>query len=271
MIRSSLGTPRRLSLRFLREERGRLELWRNRVRSAHREAWRSGSAAVLPPGVPPPLQVGQRVLALHPRTQQVHDGSILTRGQNEFRVQFDIEELGTEKVRDVDIVPWDPVEGVPLGLTVPGALTTPAVEAAQEGGATAARGATRQLDFSHGGGVAEVDAGVSVAGLRAKEAVRAAREEARQRLRKGAVKEKGAGGAGAGAASEAAMAVGGEALALVVAVKRCLSDPDALALSTHVLEQAMLEISRACTGAQVTGPVQEIAGLVSELKRLMAG
>ena len=45
-----------------------------------------------------PLAVGQRVIACHPRTRELHDGNVLTVDHNRCRVQFDRPELGVEFV-----------------------------------------------------------------------------------------------------------------------------------------------------------------------------
>jgi hypothetical protein len=52
---------------------------------------------------PPPLCVGDRVVARHPRVINVHAGSILTVQGKRCRVQFDRHELGCELVRDISI------------------------------------------------------------------------------------------------------------------------------------------------------------------------
>ena len=60
----------------------RLERWREGCR----QQYQSGSAAVADPKVsdhlPRPLGVGQRVVARHPATRQLHDGSVLTAAHN---------------------------------------------------------------------------------------------------------------------------------------------------------------------------------------------
>ncbi|KAE8023391.1 hypothetical protein FH972_009090 [Carpinus fangiana] len=43
-----------------------------------------------------PLSVGNRVIALHPKSRELHDGSVLTVDQDKCRVQFDRPELGVE-------------------------------------------------------------------------------------------------------------------------------------------------------------------------------
>jgi hypothetical protein len=58
--------------------------------------------------LPKRLNVGQKVVALHPNTGQLHDGTILTAAPQWYRIQFDRRELGVEPVRDTDLMPADP-------------------------------------------------------------------------------------------------------------------------------------------------------------------
>lgn len=115
VIRSSLGKPRRLSSRFLQQEREKLEQYRESVRS-HYTDLRAGVREGLPADLARPLSVGQRVIACHPRMREVHDGSILTVDRNRCRVQFDRPDLGVEFVMDVDCMPLNPVENIPEAL-----------------------------------------------------------------------------------------------------------------------------------------------------------
>jgi hypothetical protein len=66
LLRASLGKPRRLSLKFLKEERARLEHWREGCR----QQYQSGAAALADPGVadhlPRPLAVGQVRYSVRP-------------------------------------------------------------------------------------------------------------------------------------------------------------------------------------------------------------
>jgi len=63
-----------------------------------------------------PLAVGQRVIACHPRTRELHDGNVLTVDHNCCRVQFDRPELGVEFVMDIDCMPLHPLENFPESL-----------------------------------------------------------------------------------------------------------------------------------------------------------
>lgn len=115
VIRSSLGKPRRLSKKFLQEEREKLEQYRESVRSHYAEL-RTGVREGLPTDLARPLSVGQRVIACHPKTREIHDGSILTVDCNRCRVQFDRPELGVEFVMDIDCMPLNPSENMPETL-----------------------------------------------------------------------------------------------------------------------------------------------------------
>eukprot|EP00250_Pteridium_aquilinum_P014030 c21731_g1_i1 orf=621-4265(+) len=111
VIRGSLGKPRRLSKRFLQEERDKLESYRDSVRKHYQEV-RLGQRDGLPTDLPRPLTVGQRVIARHPKTKEVYNGSILTVDRNKCRVQFDRPEMGVELVADIDCMPVNSFENL---------------------------------------------------------------------------------------------------------------------------------------------------------------
>ncbi|KAK9868217.1 hypothetical protein WJX84_002502 [Apatococcus fuscideae] len=113
LLRSALGQPRRLSLAFLRQERAKLEAYREAVRAKYEEV---GLGNETPADLPKPLWVGQAVTARHPITRQIHEGSVLTVNPNHYRVQFFRRELGTEIVKDVDVMPVDPTDNLPPAL-----------------------------------------------------------------------------------------------------------------------------------------------------------
>ncbi|XP_024026911.1 protein ALWAYS EARLY 2 [Morus notabilis] len=115
VIRSSLGKPRRFSEHFLHEEREKLKQYRESVREHYTEL-RTGVREGLPTDLARPLTVGQRVIALHPRTREIHDGSVLTVDHDRCRVQFDRPEIGVEFVMDVDCMPLNPLENMPETL-----------------------------------------------------------------------------------------------------------------------------------------------------------
>ncbi|MCL7047351.1 hypothetical protein MKW94_017428 [Papaver nudicaule] len=115
VIRSSLGKPRRLSQQFLREEKEKLEQYRESVRTHYTEL-RNGTRDGLPTDLARPLTVGQRVIACHPRTREFHDGSVLTVDRNRCRIQFDRQELGVEFVMDIDCMPSNTFENMPEAL-----------------------------------------------------------------------------------------------------------------------------------------------------------
>ncbi|KAK7277936.1 hypothetical protein RJT34_22956 [Clitoria ternatea] len=115
VIKSSLGKPRRFSEHFLFEERQKLEQYRESVRKHYTEL-RTGIREGLPTDLARPLYVGQRVIALHPKTREAHDGSVLTVDHDKCRIQFDRPELGVEFVMDIDCMPLNPLDNMPEAL-----------------------------------------------------------------------------------------------------------------------------------------------------------
>ncbi|KAL2506685.1 Protein ALWAYS EARLY 3 [Abeliophyllum distichum] len=115
VIRSSLGKPRRFSEQFLKEEKEKLNLYRDSVRKHYTEL-REGIREGLPTDLARPLSVGQRVIAIHPKTREIHDGSVLTVDHSRCRIQFDRPELGVEFVMDIDCMPLNPFENMPALL-----------------------------------------------------------------------------------------------------------------------------------------------------------
>ncbi|AEE74229.1 ALWAYS EARLY 2 [Arabidopsis thaliana] len=113
VIKSSLGRPRRFSERFLHEEREKLKQYRESVRKHYTEL-RTGAREGLPTDLARPLAVGNRVIAIHPKTREIHDGKILTVDHNKCNVLFD--DLGVELVMDIDCMPLNPLEYMPEGL-----------------------------------------------------------------------------------------------------------------------------------------------------------
>ncbi|CAM8993205.1 unnamed protein product [Rhodiola kirilowii] len=117
VIRSSLGKPRRFSQQFLKEEKEKLNQYRESVRNHYTELL-MGAREGLPTDLARPLSVGQRVIAIHPKTREVHDGSVLTIDRCRCRVQFDKPELGVEFVMDIDCMPLKPLENMPASLAI---------------------------------------------------------------------------------------------------------------------------------------------------------
>ncbi|XP_059668464.1 protein ALWAYS EARLY 3 isoform X2 [Cornus florida] len=115
VIRSSLGKPRRFSEQFLKEEKEKLNQYRDSVRKHYTEL-RAGTREGLPTDLARPLSVGQRVMAIHPKTREIHDGGVLTVDQSRCRVQFDRPDLGVEFVMDIDCMPLNPLENIPASL-----------------------------------------------------------------------------------------------------------------------------------------------------------
>ncbi|GMJ02051.1 ARABIDOPSIS THALIANA ALWAYS EARLY 3, ALWAYS EARLY 3 [Hibiscus trionum] len=114
-IRSSLGKPRRFSEQFLKEEREKLNQYRESVRRHYAEL-RAGIGEGLPTDLAQPLSVGQRVIAIHPKTWEIQDGSVLVVDYSRYRIQFDSPELGVEFVTDIDCMPLNPLENLPASL-----------------------------------------------------------------------------------------------------------------------------------------------------------
>ncbi|KAF3605161.1 hypothetical protein DY000_02051408 [Brassica cretica] len=113
VIKSSLGRPRRFSERFLQEEREKLKQYRESVRKHYTEL-RTGAREGLPTDLARPLAVGNRVIAIHPKTREIHDGKILTVDHSQCNVLFD--DVGVELVKDIDCMPSNPLEYMPEGL-----------------------------------------------------------------------------------------------------------------------------------------------------------
>lgn len=61
------------------------------------------------------MAVGRRVIARHPKTRTLHDGTILTANvsQRSYLVLFDRQELGSQHVRDMDVMPECPFDYLP--------------------------------------------------------------------------------------------------------------------------------------------------------------
>ncbi|XP_058760586.1 protein ALWAYS EARLY 3-like isoform X2 [Vicia villosa] len=115
VIKSSLGKPRRFSEHFLHEERQKLEQYRESVRKHYSEL-RTGVRDGLPTDLARPLYVGQRVIAIHPKTREIHDGSVLTVDHDKCRIQFDRPELGVEFIMDIDCMPLNTLDNMPEAL-----------------------------------------------------------------------------------------------------------------------------------------------------------
>ncbi|CAN0914210.1 Protein ALWAYS EARLY 2 [Linum grandiflorum] len=115
VIRSSLGKPRRFSQHFLQDERGKLHQYRESVRKHYSEL-RTGIRKGLPTDLAKPLEVGQRVKAIHPRNRELYTGRVLTVDHDKCRVEFDRPEIGVELIKDIDCMPLDQMENMPEAL-----------------------------------------------------------------------------------------------------------------------------------------------------------
>lgn len=94
-IFSSLGRTRRFSEKFIQEERDKLKQYRESARKHYTEL-RTGAREELPRDFAQPLSVGNRVIAIHPKTREVRDGKILAVDHNKCNVLFD--DLGVDSV-----------------------------------------------------------------------------------------------------------------------------------------------------------------------------
>lgn len=75
----------------------KVEQYRESVRTHYTELL-AGTTKGLSRDLAIPLSVGQHVIACHPKTREIHDGTILSVGRSSYRVQFDRPELGVEFV-----------------------------------------------------------------------------------------------------------------------------------------------------------------------------
>ncbi|KAF2561669.1 hypothetical protein F2Q70_00018611, partial [Brassica cretica] len=113
VIKSSLGRTRRFSEKFIQEERDKLKQYRESARKHYTEL-RTGAREELLIDFAQPLSVGNRVIAIHPKTREVRDGKILAVDHNKCNVLFD--DSGVDSVMDIDIMPLNPLEYMPDGL-----------------------------------------------------------------------------------------------------------------------------------------------------------
>ncbi|GJU46517.1 ALWAYS EARLY 3-like protein [Tanacetum coccineum] len=65
------------------------------IRRTHYTKLRSGSRDGLPTYLAKPLLVGKHVIAIYPKTREIHDGTVLTVDQDMCRVQFNQPKLGS--------------------------------------------------------------------------------------------------------------------------------------------------------------------------------
>jgi hypothetical protein len=158
-VRAALAKPRRVSLPWLREQRDGIEGDRAKSRTAYgrlKSMGRLGASNLsreeLPPGVPRPLAVGERVLAIHPRTRSVHPGQVLTVDVTRCRVQFDRLDLGTEAVADTSVARAHAAAGTQhaaRGTFSPAGQATPASARKLAGSLAMSPGASRSVHFHH--------------------------------------------------------------------------------------------------------------------------
>lgn len=82
----------------MKEEKEKLNQYRESVRKHYAEL-RAGTREGLPTDLARPLSVGQRVIAIYPRTNELHNGTVLTVDYSRYHVQFDQPDLGVVYVR----------------------------------------------------------------------------------------------------------------------------------------------------------------------------
>lgn len=64
----------------------------------HYAELRAGAREGLPTDLARPLSVGKRVIAIHPKTRELHDGKVLTVDHTKCSIMFDSSDLGVEFV-----------------------------------------------------------------------------------------------------------------------------------------------------------------------------
>jgi hypothetical protein len=108
-LRKTIGKPRRFSQALINQELEQLNTFRERAR-----VWLH-KKQLINDGLFPreltqsiqkmaPLQVGQPVLAVHPITNLLHRGKILTIDDNHIMVNFLANELGVNEVPDFNLM-----------------------------------------------------------------------------------------------------------------------------------------------------------------------
>lgn len=111
-VKTCLGKPRRFSPNFIAQERKKLQKYREAIKVLQQGKVLPSSyhdmlvyIKLNPGNVSSRLMVGQKVLAIHPGTDDLRSGSILTLDSCRYHVQFDKPELGVSLVSDINLVP----------------------------------------------------------------------------------------------------------------------------------------------------------------------
>jgi hypothetical protein len=117
-LRRLMGKPRRCSQSFFSEERSALEDKRQKIRLLQqRKVTELAKFKDLPKEIPVPLVIGTKVSArLHKPQSGIFTGQIdaVDSTASTYRVQFDIPELGTHSVMDIDVQSNESEETMPM-------------------------------------------------------------------------------------------------------------------------------------------------------------
>ncbi len=117
-LRRLMGKPRRCSQSFFNEERNVLEEKRQKIRLLQqRKVTELAKFKDLPKEIPVPLVIGTKVSArLHKPQSGIFTGQIdaVDSTASTYRVRFDIPELGTHSVMDIDVQSNESEETMPI-------------------------------------------------------------------------------------------------------------------------------------------------------------
>jgi len=97
-----MGKPRRLSPKYLEEERQKLKSYREEVRAQHsgRHITNSKVYEEYLDEIPAPINVGTAVIARHPKDGELYPGKVLVKDGHKYRIQFDDQALGQPALID---------------------------------------------------------------------------------------------------------------------------------------------------------------------------
>ena len=111
-----MGKPRRFSANFVKQQRAHLATYRNHARQYIRrpnknqpisqQSYMVLSKYLQQLQLISKPEVGQNLLAIHPRCGHIHHGAILTIDSDSIIVKFSSNELGVHKIPDCDISKW---------------------------------------------------------------------------------------------------------------------------------------------------------------------
>jgi len=108
-IRTIVGKPRRFSRFFLQEERSKLQRSRNQIRSMQQGKITLPSnqqdELPIPVEIPLKLAAGQKVIAFHSQTKQVHVGQVIAIEGYYYKIKFERQDLPIQNVLDIYVMP----------------------------------------------------------------------------------------------------------------------------------------------------------------------